>query len=169
MRPRVQQAFAAALESRGSTPVLNFRFRHRDGTYRILEGRGNNLLNDQAVGGIVFNSRDVTDQRRLEEQYRQSQKVQAIGQLTGGVAHDFNNLLTAIIGYGDLALQSAQGYPVVTSQIEEMRKAALRAAALTRQLLAFSRKQVLTPQVLDLSGGHRRDGQDAAPAARLAD
>jgi signal transduction histidine kinase/ActR/RegA family two-component response regulator len=147
---RVQQAFMAALAAHGSTPLLSFRFRHRDGSYRILEGRGNNLLEHEAVGGIVFNSRDVTEQRRLEEQYRQSQKVQAIGQLTGGVAHDFNNILTAIIGYGDLALQSAQGYPLLTSQIEEMRKAALRAASLTRQLLAFSRKQVLLPQVLSL-------------------
>ena len=147
--PRVMQAFATALQTHGSTPVLSFRFRHRDGSYRILEGRGNNLLDDEAVEGIVFNSRDVTDQRRLEDQLRHSQKVQAIGQLTGGVAHDFNNILTAILGYGDLALQGLPAGPT-HSHVSEMRTAALRAAALTRQLLAFSRKQVLLPRVLSL-------------------
>ena len=147
---RVQQAFLSALESHGSTPMLNFRFRHKDGTYRILEGRGNNLLDAEAVKGIVFNSRDVTEQRRLEEQFRQSQKVQAIGQLTGGVAHDFNNILTAILGYGELALNALPISHPAQFPVEEMRKAGFRAAGLTRQLLAFSRKQVLQPQVISL-------------------
>ena len=147
---RVQQAFLNAMQTKGSTPVMNFRFRHKDGSYRILEGRGNNLLNDAAVAGIVFNSRDVTEQRRLEEQFRHSQKVQAIGQLTGGVAHDFNNILTAILGYGELALTALPATHAAQFPVEEMRKAAFRAAALTRQLLAFSRKQVLLPQVISL-------------------
>ena len=73
--PRIMQAFGHALQTNDSTPVLSFRFRHKDGTYRILEGRGNNLVEDAAVAGIVFNSRDVTEQRRLEDQFRQSQKV----------------------------------------------------------------------------------------------
>jgi len=151
--PRVTQAFLSALLTNGNTPVLSFRFRHKDGSYRILEGRGNNLLEDSAVAGIVFNSRDVTDKRRLEEQFLQSQKVQAIGQLTGGVAHDFNNILTAIIGYSDLALQQlpAESLPSTTANIKEINKAAHRAAALTRQLLAFSRKQVLQPRVINIA------------------
>jgi two-component system cell cycle sensor histidine kinase/response regulator CckA len=150
--PRVMQAFIAALLNHGNTPVLSFRFRHKDGTYRILEGCGNNLLDDPAVAGIVFNSRDVTDKRRLEEQFLQSQKIQAIGQLTGGVAHDFNNILTAIIGYSDLCLQQlpADSFPTTVSNIAEINKAAHRAAALTRQLLAFSRKQVLQARVINL-------------------
>jgi two-component system cell cycle sensor histidine kinase/response regulator CckA len=148
--PRVMQAFLTALQSHGSTPILSFRFRHKDGSYRILEGRGNNLLDAPAVAGIVFNSRDVTDQRRLEEQFRQSQKVQAIGQLTGGVAHDFNNILTAIIGYSDLALAQVTSESLVAGLIEEVNRAAQRAAGLTRQLLAFSRKQVLQPKVINL-------------------
>lgn len=148
--PRVIQAFLTALQTHGSTPTLTFRFRHKDGSYRFLEGRGNNLLDDPAVSGIVFNSRDVTERRRLEEQFRQSQKVQAIGQLTGGVAHDFNNVLTAIIGYGELAIAGLPKDSLTRSQVEEMNKAAHRAAALTRQLLAFSRKQVLQPRVISL-------------------
>jgi PAS domain S-box-containing protein len=148
--PRVMQAFLNAVQTHGSTPLLSFRFRHKDGTYRILEGRGNNLLDDPAVQGIVFNSRDVTEQRRLEEQLRQSQKVQAIGQLTGGVAHDFNNILTAIIGYSELALATLPADGTTHLQIAEIRKAANRAAGLTRQLLAFSRKQVLQPRVISL-------------------
>ncbi len=150
--PRVIQAFLTALQAQGNTPVLSFRFRHRDGSYRILEGRGNNLLGDSAVGGIVFNSRDVTEQRRLQEQFLQSQKVQAIGQLTGGVAHDFNNILTAIIGYAELTLHttSKDDSGDTYSNLQEICKAGHRAAGLTRQLLAFSRKQVLHPQVINL-------------------
>ena len=148
--PRVMEAFFTALQTRGNTQLLSFRFRHRDGSYRILEGLGNNLLEDPAVAGIVFNSRDVTEKRRLEEQFRQSQKVQAIGQLTGGVAHDFNNILTAIIGYSDFALARLPAESEVAGHVQEIRKAGNRAAALTRQLLAFSRKQVLQPRVLQL-------------------
>lgn len=148
--PRVMQAFLTALQTRGNTEMLSFRFRHRDGTYRILEGLGNNLLEDPAVAGIVFNSRDVTEKRRLEEQFQQSQKVQAIGQLTGGVAHDFNNILTAIIGYSDFVLARLPADSEVAGHVQEIRKAGNRAAALTRQLLAFSRKQVLQPRVLQL-------------------
>ncbi|HEX8296744.1 MAG TPA: ATP-binding protein [Chthoniobacteraceae bacterium] len=148
--PRVMQAFVSAMQTQGSTPVLSFRFRHKDGSYRILEGRGNNLLNDPAVRGIVFNSRDITERRRLEEQFQQSQKVQAIGQLTGGVAHDFNNILTAIIGFSDLTLDLLEEDTQPHSNLQEIRRAADRAAALTRQLLAFSRKQILQPSVANL-------------------
>ena len=149
--PRVMQAFLNALQSHGNTPVLSFRFRHKDGSYRVLEGRGNNLLDDPAVGGIVFNSRDVTEQRRLEEQLLQSQKIQALGQLTGGVAHDFNNILTAIFGYSDIALTRLREGSIEQEAVREIKIAAERAAALTRQLLAFSRKQVLEPRVLNLA------------------
>ena len=147
----IAQAFQQALQSHGNTPRLTFRFRHRDGSYRILEGRGNNLLDDPVVGGIIFNSRDVTEQKKLEEQFLQSQKVQAIGQLAGGVAHDFNNILTAILGYSDVSLRQLSPNSTLYQNTAEIRKAAERAASLTRQLLAFSRKQVLQPRVLDLN------------------
>ena len=94
---------------------------------------------------------DITEQRRMEQQLRQSQKMEAIGQLAGGVAHDFNNLLTAILGYSDLlATEVGQKSPLLDS-IDEIRKAGQRAAALTGQLLAFSRRQILEPKVLDLN------------------
>ncbi|HUE82030.1 MAG TPA: PAS domain S-box protein [Pyrinomonadaceae bacterium] len=88
---------------------------------------------------------------KTEEQLRQSQKLEAVGRLAGGIAHDFNNLLTVIIGYSDLISSKGGLDARVTERVEEIHKAAVRASSLTRQLLAFSRKQVLKPQVLDLN------------------
>ncbi len=95
--------------------------------------------------------RDITQRLALEEQLRLSQKLEAVGRLAGGVAHDFNNLLTVIAGHGDLLARQLQDGDARRHGIEEIRKAAERAASLTRQLLAFSRKQVLQPKVLDLN------------------
>ena len=95
---------------------------------------------------------DVTEHRSLEEQLRESQKMEAVGRLAGGIAHDFNNLLTVIIGYGELLLSKiGEGKPM-SFEAGEIRKAALKAASLTSQLLAFSRRQILSPEVLDLNG-----------------
>ncbi|MGH7608237.1 MAG: ATP-binding protein, partial [Gemmatimonadales bacterium] len=94
---------------------------------------------------------EITERKRLEEQLMQSQKMEAVGQLAGGVAHDFNNILTAIVGYTDLLAADLAANDPHLEDLEEIRKAARRAAALTRQLLAFSRKQVLEPRVLDVN------------------
>ena len=94
---------------------------------------------------------EITERKLLEEQLLQSQKMEAIGQLAGGVAHDFNNILTAIVGYTDLLSAEVSGNDRQLEDLEEIRKAARRAAALTRQLLAFSRKQVLELRNIDLN------------------
>src|SRR5438093_6302775 len=95
---------------------------------------------------------EITERKLLEEQLLQSQKMEAVGQLAGGLAHDFNNILTAIVGYSDLLAAELGDNAQQREDIEEIRKAARRAAALTRQLLSFSRKQVLEPRIVDVNG-----------------
>jgi len=94
---------------------------------------------------------DITNKKKIEDQLRQSQKMEAIGQLAGGVAHDFNNILTVILANSEIGLSRLQDDSAIRDNIQQVKKAANRAAALTRQLLAFSRKQILEPKVLDLN------------------
>ena len=119
---------------------------------KVFDATATPLYNSgSAVLGCVEVLRDITERKRAEEQLRQAHKMEAIGQLAGGVAHDFNNLLMAIIGYSELLLARLREGDRLRKHIQEIKKAGERAAALTRQLLAFSRRQVLVPQVLDLN------------------
>jgi len=127
------------------------RVLHKDGSWRYLEGVLTNLLDDPSVGAIVNNYRDATERRSLEQQVIQAQKMEAVGRLAGGVAHDFNNILTAIGGYTDLLLADLPPDDPRRQDVDEIHRAADRAAALTQQLLAFSRRQVLQPKVIDLN------------------
>jgi two-component system cell cycle sensor histidine kinase/response regulator CckA len=101
--------------------------------------------------GVIVVARDITEYRAMEERLRQSQKMEAIGTLAGGVAHDFNNLLMVIAGYGSVLNEALAGEPKLRGQVEQIQKASERAAALTRQLLAFSRKQTIQPVPLNLN------------------
>ncbi|MDQ2768407.1 MAG: PAS domain S-box protein, partial [Gemmatimonadota bacterium] len=103
------------------------------------------------LNGFVGIYSDETERKRLEAQYRQAQKMEAVGQLAGGVAHDFNNLLTVIISYSQMLLADMAESSASRADVQEIKRAAERAALLTKQLLAFSRQQVLRPQVLDLN------------------
>ena len=103
------------------------------------------------IVGTASLGRDVTEQRALEERYRQAQKLESVGRLAGGIAHDFNNLLTVINGYSYFLLQSAVPQSPIAEGLAEISNAGEKAAALTQQLLAFSRRQVLRPQLLDLN------------------
>jgi len=102
------------------------------------------------VQGVICLALDVTERRRLEEQVRQSQKMEAVGRLAGGIAHDFNNLLMVIQGYADLLAERLPADDSLQRSAEQIQTAAQRAASLTRQLLAFSRRQVLAPSVLNI-------------------
>jgi PAS domain S-box-containing protein len=154
-----QVVIAEALGFKVSEPQ-SARVCHKDGRWVVLEGIPVAVVDEAGIPEMILCvSRDVTERRRaeaerrsLEDQLRQSQKMEAVGRLAGGIAHDFNNFLTAIGGYGQLALGSLpSGEPRARRHLEELLRTANRAAALTRQLLAFSRKQVLQPRQLDLN------------------
>ena len=133
--------------------AFEYRFRHKDGSYHWIHDEAR-LTRDSAGRPVeVFGSWvDITERKALEMQLLQAQKMEAVGLLAGGVAHDFNNVLTAIGGYAELVREDLPGEDARRHDVEEILRATERAATLTRQLLAFSRRQVLAPRVLDLNG-----------------
>jgi PAS domain S-box-containing protein len=140
------------LEGRASRYEEEFRMRHKEGHYVDILSRGFLVYGDQGEAvRIVGTHVDVTERNKLEEQSRQAQKIEAVGQLAGGVAHDFNNILSAIFGYSDLLLAKLKEIDPLKIYVEQIIKASKSAAVLTQSLLAFSRKQEVALAVIDVS------------------
>jgi two-component system cell cycle sensor histidine kinase/response regulator CckA len=148
---QVKDRIAGILARGARFEHVEFRVRHSDGSWRTLSAIGKPLPPETGIEGLIINARDLSERHELEAQLRQSQKMEAVGRLAGGVAHDFNNLLTAILGYTELLLSDIPPEDPKTAELNEILTAAQRAAALTRQLLTFSRKQVVQVEVLDVA------------------
>src|SRR5205814_672969 len=132
--------------------TIEFRALWPDGTHHWVGGRARVAYDDQGRPARLLGvGMDVHREKLLERQFYQAQKVEAIGQLAGGIAHDFNNMLTAVLGNANLLLDDLDAGSPLRPDLEEIVKAAERAAALTRQLLAFGRKQVMQPIAVDLN------------------
>ncbi|MBI3649693.1 MAG: response regulator [Acidobacteria bacterium] len=146
------QVVQTYLDSNAATYEVEFRFRHQDGTYRHILARGSKLLGEDGAPLRMHGSHvDITERTQMQAQYLQAQKMASIGQLAGGIAHDFNNMLTVIIGMCDLGLRELREDDPLFHNFQQIREAGDRAAALTWQLLAFSRKQLLQPKILKLN------------------
>jgi two-component system cell cycle sensor histidine kinase/response regulator CckA len=135
----------------GGTHALEVRALSPDGAWRIVEIAASNLQHRPEIAGIVLTARDVTERRRLEADLRQAQKMDSVGRLAGGVAHDFNNILSVIVGYSELLLARTWLDDDVRVEIGEILRAGEHAGRLTRQLLAFARRQPSEPRVLSVN------------------
>jgi PAS domain S-box-containing protein len=144
---RVQTALVKGNNGR---PV-ECRIRHSDGSWRMLESFSRDLSHVAGVNGMVVNARDITERKRLEEQLHHSQRLEAVGRLAGGVAHDFNNLLMVITGYSHMLLDAMHSSDPARQDLEQVVKASERATDLTRQLLAFSRRQGVRASLVNLN------------------
>ncbi|GIK43103.1 MAG: hypothetical protein BroJett011_69360 [Chloroflexota bacterium] len=145
--------FTQTLAQQGFIKDFEFTLRKKDGQKVTVLGTAMAMYNEAGeIAAYQAIVRDITERKHLEEQLRQSQKMEAVGRLAGGIAHDFNNLLTVITGYTGLLLDKfADEEDSHRKDIEQINQAAKRAASLTRQLLTFSRQQVLQPTVLNLN------------------
>jgi len=132
-----------------STESLRCHMMHADGTPRIMETLASNLLEDPAVQGLVLNSRDISQRAALEEQLQHTQKLEVVGRLAGGIAHDFNNLLMVIGANAEFVLSDDADVAARREAAEEIKDTTKRAAALTKQLLAFSRRQESRPSLIN--------------------
>ncbi|MCB9539418.1 MAG: response regulator [Myxococcales bacterium] len=156
--PVIWGAFEEVAQTAGHVVSLVLRLRHADGTYRTIEMKASNHLEDPAVQGIVVNGWDVTERIDLTARHIAAQRLEALGQLAGGVAHDFNNLLTVIRAQTDLVLMDLPPDGPLTADVQSVQDAADRAARLTGQLLAFSRDQIMQPRRVDLCTVVRQTG-----------
>jgi PAS domain S-box-containing protein len=151
-RPEEVDSFIKSALEGQTIPALETRRKRRDGSSIDVSISSAALRDGQGkVNGVMAVIADIAGRKNLEEQFLQSQKMEAVGRLAGGIAHDFNNLLTAIIGYSQMALLRLPSEDPLRKDIQEIETAGQRAASLTSQLLAFSRRQVIQPKVLDLN------------------
>jgi two-component system, cell cycle sensor histidine kinase and response regulator CckA len=154
IHPDDREAVIAAITEARKSSVgrrLEYRLRHKNGYPLTVESTVSIVKNHDKGEKLVIVNRDITDRKQLEGQLYLSQKLEAIGRLSGGIAHDFNNLLGVIIGYSEALQRQIGEKHAFRESIDEIQNAAKRAAGLTQQLLAFSRKQVLEPKVLHLN------------------
>jgi two-component system cell cycle sensor histidine kinase/response regulator CckA len=147
--PEGRGAMLQQLAETGSVRAFPAKFGTPSGDIRIVEISAE-LIDINGVPCLLAITHDVSEEKRLEEQFRQAQKMEAVGRLAGGIAHDFNNMLSVIIGYSELLQDRFESGPS-RKAADEIKKAAERTVSLTRQLLAFSRRQVLSPRIMDLN------------------
>ena len=164
-RARAGETYARQILARTPSTYFEFPCVTKDGETVWMGQRVQLVLEDDRIVAVHAIARDITDRLALEEQLRQAQKMEAVGRLARGIAHDFNNVLAAIMGYSELIAARLQLDVSVRADANEIHKAAERGAALTRQLLAFSREQALPPRTVDL---HAELLSDASMFERLA-
>ncbi|MGK7313522.1 MAG: PAS domain S-box protein [Candidatus Longimicrobiales bacterium M2_2A_002] len=148
-RDRVTAQLADLVGTPDDSVQLEFRIKAKDGSWHRVEVIGSNRLHDPAVRGIVCNTRDISQQKALEQLVRDADRIDAIGRLAGGIAHDFNNVLTALRGHAELALETVRSDGDTAGELAEIVRGAERATGLTQQLLAFARQRVTQPKVIE--------------------
>lgn len=155
---RVIDAMQEAIEHPEQAITVEYRHLHKNKSWVFAEAIGQSFLHNPAINGIIASVRDITERKhkeeetaKLHEQLTQSQKMESVGRLAGGVAHDFNNMLGVILGYSEMALMNLEEGQPLHSDLCGIQQAAKRSADLTNQLLAFARKQTVSPKVIDLN------------------
>ena len=149
--PEQHASIMATCREQGRVQGAETEWRRRDGGIVAVRLHVRTLSIPDHAGAFEIVAEDVTELRAMERQLRQSQKFEAIGQLAGGIAHDFNNVVGAILGWAELGIEQNRAHPQVSERFSRIREQAERAAALTRELLAFARRQVLQPQAVDIN------------------
>ncbi|MCS7089850.1 MAG: ATP-binding protein [Verrucomicrobiota bacterium] len=149
-RPRFEEALQRLRAGRSGSP-FEVRLKSQDGKERVWELNLQSLQCNGSKGGFECIARDQSERRQLESQMRQMQRLESVGQLAAGVAHDYNNIMTVILGHTGMLLQEGNLAPAIQESLHEIQRAATRAADLTRQLLAFSRKQVMKARPINLN------------------
>jgi PAS domain S-box-containing protein len=154
----ITAAWNEAIEHPEKTVTVQYRHIHKTREWIFSEAIAQSFLHEPAINGVIASVRDITERKKAEEekdklqtQLTQSQKMESVGRLAGGMAHDFNNMLTVILGYTEMALDRVDHTQPLFANLQDIRKAAERSADLTQQLLAFARKQTVAPKVLDLN------------------